>query len=103
MDRIQKGLGQFNGYTLKTYTHLPDDSTSLPGNEILQIIEDSSRQIWVLTHKGLARYDRHSDTFHTIKEKMKITCLPQLPAKSVTAFFLSAGRPCGNMIILPAK
>lgn len=65
----KKGLGQFNGYTLKTYTHLPDDSTSLPGNEILQIIEDSSRQIWVLTHKGLARYDRHSDTFHTIKEK----------------------------------
>lgn len=65
----KSGLGVFNGYTLKNYTHTPEDSTSIPGNEIYQIIEDSLHQIWILTNNGLAYYDRHSDTFHTIKEK----------------------------------
>lgn len=65
----KSGLSLFNGYTLKNYTHTPEDSTSLPGNEIYQIIEDSMHQIWVLTNKGVALYNKSKNTFQTIRDE----------------------------------
>ena len=61
----KKGLGRFDGYELKLYTHKTEDPYSLPGNEIYQIVEDSLHNIWILTNQGLVTYDKK--TTHFIK------------------------------------
>lgn len=60
----KKGLGRFDGYELKLYTHEADNPYSLPGNEIYQIAEDSLHNIWVLTNGGLATYDKRTAHFN---------------------------------------
>lgn len=64
----RKGLVRFDGYEVKLYATQPGDTTSLPGNEIYQIAEDSLHQIWVLTNGGLAFYDRRTDRFRRITD-----------------------------------
>lgn len=59
----QSGLGRFDGYELKSYVHKTDDPSSLPDNLIHKIIEDEQHNIWVLTDKGIACYQRQSDNF----------------------------------------
>lgn len=59
----QTGLGKFDGHKLKSYIHKSDDPNSLPGNLIHKIVEDNQHNIWVLTEKGLARYQHKSDNF----------------------------------------
>lgn len=63
------GLGRFDGHELKRYTHQPDNPNSLPHNYIHQIVEDSLHNIWIITDKGIARYQRRSDDFDVIKNK----------------------------------
>ena len=41
----RKGLGRFDGYELKLYTHDAGDPYSLPGNEVYQVVEDSLRKL----------------------------------------------------------
>lgn len=71
----KNGLGQFDGYTLKTYIHSPENPHSLPGNEIYQIIEDSLHRIWVLTNSGTALYRKHSDSFLRIQDENRKSLL----------------------------
>ncbi|MFV0325680.1 MAG: two-component regulator propeller domain-containing protein [Bacteroides xylanisolvens] len=59
----QSGLGRFDGHELKSYVHKPDDPNSLPDNLIHKIVEDKQHNIWVLTERGLACYQRQSDSF----------------------------------------
>lgn len=59
----RSGLGKFDGHELKRYTHKADDPNSLPHNLIYQIAEDKQHNIWVLTEKGIARYQRQSNNF----------------------------------------
>lgn len=59
----RRGLVRFDGHEVKLYAHRTEDPTSLPGNGIFQIAEDSLHRIWVLTDGGLAQYDRRSDCF----------------------------------------
>ena len=59
----KKGLGRFDGYELKMYTHDADNPYSLPGNEVYQIVEDSLRNLWVLTDSDLVFYDKSSARF----------------------------------------
>lgn len=61
------GLERFDGHELKRYTHQPEHPGSLPNNHIQQIVEDSLRNIWVMTEKGIARYRRKNDDFEVIK------------------------------------
>lgn len=61
------GLGRFDGHELKQYVHHPDHPGSLPHNHILQIVEDSLHNIWIMTEKGIARYRRRNDDFDVIK------------------------------------
>ena len=61
----RKGLGRFDGYELKMYTHDEDDPYSLPGNKVYQIVEDSLHNIWVLTDGGLTLYDKKTARFLT--------------------------------------
>lgn len=59
----QAGLGRFDGYELKSYVHDPDNPHSLPDNLIYNIVEDKQHNIWVLTERGIACYQRQSDNF----------------------------------------
>lgn len=59
----QSGLGRFDGYELKSYVHKANDPNSLPDNLIHKIVEDKQHNIWVLTERGMARYQRDNDNF----------------------------------------
>lgn len=57
------GLGRFDGQELKKYVHNPHLSNSLPNNQIYQITKDEQNNLWVLTGKGISRYQYRSDDF----------------------------------------
>lgn len=48
---------------LKSYKNDPDDSNSLVGNQIFQIIEDSDGYLWAGSNAGLSRFDRNTELF----------------------------------------
>ncbi|MDH5380785.1 MAG: hypothetical protein OEW75_08035, partial [Cyclobacteriaceae bacterium] len=54
----QDGLDVFDGYEIKTYTSIPNDSNSLAGNNISSIVEDNRDYLWVGTYEsGISRID----------------------------------------------
>ena len=60
----RSGLGRYDGHELKKYIHQANNpNSSLPHNLINQITEDKQNNIWVLTNKGIACYQRKSDDF----------------------------------------
>lgn len=59
----RSGIRRFDGHELKKYVYHADDPHSLPHNLIHQITEDEQKNIWILTDKGIARYQRQSDDF----------------------------------------
>ena len=58
------GLNKFDGYRFTNYFHHEGDSTSLPNNEIATFHVDDEGTLWVGCSRGLARYDRQTDSFH---------------------------------------
>jgi len=60
----QNGLAQFNGYSMKVYTHDENNKSSISNNEIVTIYEDRHRTLWVgTTYGGLNKFDRAKETF----------------------------------------
>lgn len=60
----RSGLGRYDGHELKKYIHQANNpDSSLPHNLINQITEDKQNNIWVLTDRGVACYQRQSDDF----------------------------------------
>ncbi len=59
----RSGLGRYDGHELKKYVYQADNPHSIPHNLIYQMIEDKQNNIWILTDKGVARYQRQSDDF----------------------------------------
>lgn len=59
----RSGLGRFDGHELRKYVHHAGDPHSLPHDLIHQIVEDRQHDVWVLTDKGVACYQRNSDDF----------------------------------------
>jgi len=60
----QVGLNRFDGYTFKAYKNIPNDSTSLSGNWLWNLSEDSKGRLWIGTFSGgLNRYRYESDDF----------------------------------------
>ena len=57
--RIDKG-------TSTNYRHQAGDDTSLPGNNVRQIIRDSQGRVWVGTDGGLARFNPERGTFEKV-------------------------------------
>lgn len=57
------GLNRYDGYNFKVYKNIPNDSTSISSNIILDGIEDSWGNLWFATLDGLNRYDLESDIF----------------------------------------
>ncbi len=57
------GLNRYDGYTMYSYDHNPDDPTSISSDTATSIIEDSSGAFWIGTGAGLNRYDPLTETF----------------------------------------
>jgi len=51
------------GETINTFVSIPDETTSIHGNEIFTILEDESGTIWIGTDQGLNKYDSIGNTF----------------------------------------
>lgn len=60
------GLNRFDRHDMKSYFQDPNHISSLPGNRIYFIAEDSQYNLWIGTNKGLAKYDKEKDTFSPI-------------------------------------
>lgn len=57
------GLNRFDGITFKTYYFDLNDSMSIPGSGATSMVEDSLKNLWVMTSNGLCVYDRNKDNF----------------------------------------
>ncbi|MDR2497630.1 MAG: response regulator [Tannerellaceae bacterium] len=64
------GMGIFcydkNGQTWHQYLHNPDDTTSIPHNQVNTLHIDAENKLWIGTDNGLAVHDKKSNTFSTI-------------------------------------
>jgi signal transduction histidine kinase/ligand-binding sensor domain-containing protein/CheY-like chemotaxis protein len=59
----QNGLVRYDGYNMKVYQPVPDDSLSISHRQIYSIYEDKSGNLWVGTRGGLNCFNRSTDTF----------------------------------------
>ncbi len=66
----EDGLHRYDGYEFKIYRKKSSDSTSLTGNFVMSLFEDSERRLWVGTlDEGLSLYDRNKDSFYNYFSK----------------------------------
>ncbi|MDA3865912.1 MAG: SpoIIE family protein phosphatase [Salinivirgaceae bacterium] len=62
----QNGLNQFNGYTFKTHLNNPNDTNTISGNWIYDIVEDQKGFIWVATEQGVNRFHKQRGAFERL-------------------------------------
>jgi signal transduction histidine kinase/ligand-binding sensor domain-containing protein/DNA-binding response OmpR family regulator len=62
------GLFRYNKESKKWhhYLHNPNNTASIPHNQINSLHIDADRRLWLGTNNGLALYDRETDTFSVI-------------------------------------
>lgn len=75
----EDGLNKFDGAKFTSYRTHKNDSTSLIGNHVYKVFQDSRGNLYILSTKGLQIYDYRSDTFKTIKKSS-----PSYNNKSIT-------------------
>ncbi|EDP72826.1 sensor histidine kinase/response regulator [Flavobacteriales bacterium ALC-1] len=59
------GLNRYDGYSIKTFFHSYQDSTSISSNEVRAIIKDEQGHLWIGTKNGLNRYNKELQSFET--------------------------------------
>ncbi|MFV0469917.1 MAG: two-component regulator propeller domain-containing protein, partial [Dysgonomonas sp.] len=59
----RNGLSKFDGYELHNYSNSDNDSLSLTNNFIISTHKDMKGRVWVLTERGICRYNQLSDNF----------------------------------------
>lgn len=60
------GLNRYDFSQTDNYYHQPNDSHSIPDNNIRQLYCDSQKRLWVATEQGVATYNEASDDFTTL-------------------------------------
>lgn len=62
------GLNKFDGKNFTHFTHVADDTTSIPSMDVWEIFEDSRKRIWIgTTDGGAALFDKRTGKFHRLK------------------------------------
>ncbi len=61
------GLNRYDGYSFKAFYDNPNDSNSLPSNNILSLYEDSGNNLWIGTAFGIAKMNLK--TYYTNRYK----------------------------------
>ncbi|MGB5893987.1 MAG: two-component regulator propeller domain-containing protein, partial [Ignavibacteriaceae bacterium] len=65
----QGGLNRYDGYNIKVFKNIPDDSTSLKDNFIFSIYEDPFATIYIETQSGaFHRYNPRSESFQILNK-----------------------------------
>lgn len=59
----RNGLSRFDGYEMRNYYNIDNDSLSLTNNFIISLHKDKSGRLWILNEEGICRYDRSNDKF----------------------------------------
>lgn len=69
---LKEGLNRIdiNTNEVKQYKNDDRDEKSLPGNNVKDILRDSSGNLWVGTDNGLAKYNEQTENFATYKNKI---------------------------------
>ena len=62
------GLNRYDGYDIKIFRNIVNDSTSLPNNYISTLIEDEDGNIWIGTKKGIVLFNPYTEVFKSYKE-----------------------------------
>lgn len=57
------GLQRFDGHNFRTYRHRLNEPGALPHDQIESLFFDREQHLWVLTARGLCRYDEKTDRF----------------------------------------
>ncbi|MCA0445075.1 MAG: SpoIIE family protein phosphatase [Bacteroidetes bacterium] len=60
------GFNRYDGYDIKVFKNIPNDSTSLPNNTVSSIGEDADGNLLVGTNDNVSFYNRVNDTFTNI-------------------------------------
>jgi len=60
------GLNRYDGYVFKKYNHIIGDSTSLAGNLIKSIAQDSQGNHWIAAEPGISVLDDKTSSFHRV-------------------------------------
>ncbi|MBQ6253941.1 MAG: helix-turn-helix domain-containing protein [Bacteroidales bacterium] len=63
------GLNRYDNQTMRTYSSLGDDGSSLPDSRIEDLAEGGDGRIWAITRFGLGLYDLDGDTFQTVSRE----------------------------------
>jgi serine phosphatase RsbU (regulator of sigma subunit) len=61
----KNGLNKYNGYSFEQFKADLSDKQTLPGAEVLDILEDYQNQLWVLTNLGISKFNRSENSFQT--------------------------------------
>lgn len=78
------GLNRYDGYEIKAYKNIPNDTTSLPHNFINSIGEDADGNLLVGTTDFVSKYDRINNKFSQIQVEKG----PQINPTQPTNFLL---------------
>ena len=75
----ENGLSRFDGYQFKNFQHINNDSSSLPTNDLADIVIDKKDRVWLAYRFGLCYYDPANQHFTTIYNKTQ-----EVPATQIT-------------------
>lgn len=91
------GLNRYDGRTIKTFSHLPDDPHSVLSGLAMSIVTDSLGDLMVGFTDGLMKFDFKNDNFINIESARNLNVLQVLPvSKSLTLLATVSGIMCYN-------
>ena len=75
----ENGLSRFDGYQFKNFQHINNDSSSLPANDLADIVIDKKDRVWLAYRFGLCYYNPVNQHFTIVHNKTQ-----QVPATQLS-------------------